>query len=189
MDINRLTQKAQEALGSAHSKAARYGHQQVDVEHLLAALLEQDGGLAISILEKLSIDSTALKRRLDQELERMPRVSGGGASADQIYVTGRLNRLLAEAEQEARNLKDEYVSIEHILLAMSGDSGVAGRILKEFGVTREPLTRALKEVRGNQRVTSQNPEATYEAVPPSPSENSWMRVGGISGFGGTSVCG
>jgi len=164
MDINRLTQKAQEALGSAHSKAARYGHQQVDVEHLLAALLEQDGGLAISILEKLSIDSTALKRRLDQELERMPRVSGGGASADQIYVTGRLNRLLAEAEQEAKNLKDEYVSIEHILLTTSGDSGAAGRILKEFGVTREPLTRALKEVRGNQRVTSQNPEATYEAL-------------------------
>ena len=164
MDINRLTQKAQEALGSAHSKAARYGHQQVDVEHLLAALLEQDGGLAISILEKLSIDSAALKRRLDQELERMPRVSGGGASADQIYITGRLNRLLAEAEQEAKNLKDEYVSIEHILLAMSGDSGAAGRILKEFGVTREPLTRALKEVRGNQRVTSQNPEATYEAL-------------------------
>ena len=164
MDINRLTQKAQEALGSAHSKAARYGHQQVDVEHLLAALLEQDGGLAISILEKLSIDSAALKRRLDQELERMPRVSGGGASADQIYVTGRLNRLLAEAEQEAKNLKDEYVSIEHVLLAMSGDSGAAGRILKEFGVTREELTRALKEVRGNQRVTSQNPEATYEAL-------------------------
>lgn len=164
MDINRLTQKAQEALGSAHSKAARYGHQQVDVEHLLAALLEQDSGLAISILEKRSIDSAALKRRLDQELERMPRVSGGGASADQIYVTGRLNRLLAEAEQEAKNLKDEYVSIEHILLAMSGDSGAAGRILKEFGVTREELTRALKEVRGNQRVTSQNPEATYEAL-------------------------
>ncbi|MGE5058501.1 MAG: ATP-dependent chaperone ClpB [Betaproteobacteria bacterium] len=164
MDINRLTQKAQEALGSAHSKAARYGHQQVDVEHLLAPLLEQDGGLAISILEKLSIDSAALKRRLDQELERMPRVSGGGASADQINVTGRLNRLLAEAEQEAKNLKDEYVSIEHILLAMSGDSGAAGRILKEFGVTREELTRALKEVRGNQRVTSQNPEATYEAL-------------------------
>ncbi|MGE5853051.1 MAG: ATP-dependent chaperone ClpB [Deltaproteobacteria bacterium] len=163
MDINRLTQKAQEALGSAHSKAARYGHQQVDVEHLLAALLEQDGGLAISILEKLSIDSAAVKRRLDQELERMPRVSGGGASADQIYITGRLNRLLAEAEQEAKNLKDEYVSIEHVLLAMSGDSGAAGRILKEFGVTREELTRALKEVRGNQRVTSQNPEATYEA--------------------------
>jgi ATP-dependent Clp protease ATP-binding subunit ClpB len=164
MDINRLTQKAQEALGSAHSKAARYGHQQVDVEHLLAALLEQEGGLAISILGKLSIDSAALKRRVDQELERTPRVSGGGASADQIYVTGRLNRLLAEAEEEAKNLKDEYVSIEHILLAMSGDSGAAGRILKEFGVTREQLTHALKEVRGNQRVTSQNPEATYEAL-------------------------
>src|ERR1043166_5021830 len=126
MDINRFTQKAQEAISSAQSKAARYGHQQVDVEHLLAALLEQEGGLASSILGKLSIDSNALNRRVEQELERMPRGSGAGASADQIYVTGRLNRLLAEAEEEAKNLKDEYVSIEHLLLAMTGDSGTAG---------------------------------------------------------------
>jgi ATP-dependent Clp protease ATP-binding subunit ClpB len=163
MDINRFTQKAQEAMSAAHSKAARYGHQQVDVEHLLAALLEQEGGLAGSIFSKLSIDAGALKRRVEQELERMPRVSGSG-SADQIYVTGRLNRLLTQAEDEAKNLKDEYISVEHIILAISDDSGAAGRILKEFGVTREQLARALKEIRGNQRVTSQNPEATYEAL-------------------------
>jgi ATP-dependent Clp protease ATP-binding subunit ClpB len=89
---------------------------------------------------------------------------GQGGAPDQIYITGRLNRLLAQAEDEAKTLKDEFVSIEHLLLALSEDSGTAGRILREFGVTRERLTRALQEVRGSQRVTSQNPEATYEAL-------------------------
>ena len=164
MDINRFTQKAQEAISSAQTKAARYGHQQVDVEHVLASLLDQEGGLTSSILGKLSVDTGALKRRVEQELERMPRVSGGGGSVEQIYVTGRLNRLLAQAEEEAKKLKDDYISIEHVILAITDDSGAAGRILKEFGVTREQLARALKEIRGNQRVTSQNPEATYEAL-------------------------
>jgi ATP-dependent Clp protease ATP-binding subunit ClpB len=164
MDINRLTQKAQEALGAAQSKAARYGHQQVDVEHLLSALLDQENGLATSILSKSGVNVDAFKRRVEQELERMPRVSGGGGGADQIYVTGRLNRVLAQAEEEAKKIKDEYVSIEHLLLAMIDDGGTAGRLLKEFGVTREKLSSGLKEIRGNQRVTSQNPEATYEAL-------------------------
>ena len=164
MDINRLTQKAQEAIASAQTKAARYGHQQVDVEHLLASLLEQEGGLATSILSKTEINIDNLKRRVEQELERMPKVSGPGGTPDQIYITARLNRLLAQAEDEAKKLKDEYVSIEHLLLAMTDDGGAAGRILKEFGVTREQLAQALKGIRGNQRVTSQNPEATYEAL-------------------------
>jgi ATP-dependent Clp protease ATP-binding subunit ClpB len=164
MDINRFTQKAQEAISSAQTKAARYGHQQVDVEHLLASLLDQEGGLASSIFGKLSIHMDGLKRRVEQELERMPRVSQSAGAADQVYVTSRLNSLLAQADGEAKKLKDEYISIEHILLAMTDDSGAAGRIFKEFGVTREQLARALKEIRGNQRVTSQNPEATYEAL-------------------------
>jgi ATP-dependent Clp protease ATP-binding subunit ClpB len=164
MDINRLTQKSQEALGAAQSKAARYGHQQVDVEHLLSALLDQENGLATSILSKSGVNVDAFKRRVEQELERMPRVSGGGGGADQIYVTGRLNRVLAQAEEEAKKIKDEYVSVEHLLLAMIDDNGTAGRLLKEFGITREKLSSGLKEIRGNQRVTSQNPEATYEAL-------------------------
>jgi ATP-dependent Clp protease ATP-binding subunit ClpB len=164
MDINRFTQKAQEALGAAQSKAAQYGHQQVDVEHLLAALLEQEGGLATSIFAKADVDPQNFKRRLEQELERLPRVSGGGGAPDQIYITARLNRLLAQAEEEAKTLKDDYVSVEHLLLAMTEDSGGAGRVLKEFGITREKLAAALKTIRGNQRVTSQNPEATYEAL-------------------------
>ena len=114
MDINRLTQKAQEALGSAHSKAARYGHQQVDVEHLLAALLEQDGGLAISILEKLSIDSADPSNGDSIRSWSGCRECRAAARAPIRFTSpARLNRLLAEAEQEAKNLKDEYVSIEH----------------------------------------------------------------------------
>jgi ATP-dependent Clp protease ATP-binding subunit ClpB len=163
MDINRLTQKAQEALGSAHTKAARFGHQQVDVEHLLSSLLEQEGGLAGSIFAKAGIDQQAFLRRIEQELERLPRVSGG-AGADQIYITARLNRLLGQADDEAKKLKDDYISVEHLILAMTDDSGAAGRLLKEFGLTRERLVDVLKTIRGNQRVTSQNPEATYEAL-------------------------
>jgi ATP-dependent Clp protease ATP-binding subunit ClpB len=164
MDINRLTERVQEALGAAQTKAMRYGHQQVDVEHLLMALLEQERGLATSILNKAEVDADALRRRVEQELERMPKVSGPGGEAGQIYVTARLNRLLAQAEDEAKRLKDEYVSVEHMLLAMTDDGGAAGRALKELGFTRERLMRALQEVRGSQRVTSQNPEATYEAL-------------------------
>src|SRR5256884_9979704 len=100
MDINRFTQKAQEAISSARTKAARYGHQQVDVEHLLAALLEQEGGLATSIFSKREINTESFKRRAEQELERMPRVSGPAGAPDQIYITGRLNHLLAQAEEE-----------------------------------------------------------------------------------------
>ena len=164
MDINRFTQKAQEAISAAQSTAARYGHQQVDVEHLLAALLEQEGGLAGSILTKSGVNTDGLKRRIEQELERMPKVSGSGSALDQVYVTGRLNRLLSQAEEEAKKIKDEYISIEHLLLAMTDDGGAAGRVLKESGVTREKFAAALKEVRGNQRVTTQNPEATYDAL-------------------------
>ncbi len=164
MDLNRFTEKAQDALRAAHSKAVRYGNQQVDVEHLLASLLEEADGLAPAILAKAGVQADTLRRRVEQEVERLPKVSGASGGPDQIYVTNRLNRLLTQAEDEARQLKDEYVSIEHLLLAMTDDTGTAGRMLKEAGVARERLMRALQEVRGNQRVTSQNPEATYQAL-------------------------
>ncbi|MBZ5582819.1 MAG: ATP-dependent chaperone ClpB [Acidobacteriia bacterium] len=164
MDINRFTEKLQEAIRSAQSKAVRYGHQQIDVEHLLAALLEQEGGLAPSILAKAGINGESLARRLESELDRMPKVSGPTGGPDQVYVTPRLNRMLTAAEDEARTLKDGYISVEHVLLAALEDAGATGRLLKEFGLARERLMQALREVRGSQRVTSQNPEATYEAL-------------------------
>ncbi|MDP2996386.1 MAG: ATP-dependent chaperone ClpB [Bryobacterales bacterium] len=164
MDINRFTEKAQEAVRAAQSSAVRLGNQQVDVEHLLAALLAQEGGLAASILNRAEVDLVRLHQRLTQELDRLPKVSTPSGPPDQIFITGRLQRLLAQAETEARQLKDEYVSIEHLLLALVDDGGVAGKLFKEYKVTRERLMRALQEVRGNQRVTTQTPEATYEAL-------------------------
>jgi ATP-dependent Clp protease ATP-binding subunit ClpB len=164
MDINRFTEKLQEALRAAQSKAVRNGNQQIEVEHLLSALLEQEGGLAPSILNKADINTTALKRRIEQEIEKLPKVAGPSGGPDQIYITARLQQLLTPAEDEAKRLKDEYVSVEHALLGATEDPGATGRILKEFGLTRDRLMKALQEVRGNQRVTTQNPEATYEAL-------------------------
>jgi ATP-dependent Clp protease ATP-binding subunit ClpB len=164
MDINRLTEKSQEALRAAQSKAVRYSHQQVDLEHFIAALLETEGGLAPAILAKSGIPVENLRQRIEQELDRLPKVSGPAGAPEQIYVTSRLNRLLAQAEDEAGRLKDEFISVEHALLAATDDSGAVGRIFKEFGITRERLMQALREVRGSQRVTSQNPEATYESL-------------------------
>ncbi len=165
MDINRLTEKAQEALRAAQSEATRQGHQQIDVEHLLLALLEQEGGLTKSILEKSNVDPDLVSQRVQAELARIPKVSSSTGGGGDTYISGRLNRLLVKAEDEAKHLKDEYISVEHLLLAMVEDkSGAAGRILNELGATREKLMQALRQVRGSQRVTSQNPESTYEAL-------------------------
>src|SRR6266403_1659062 len=165
MDINRLTEKAQEALRAAQSEATRQGHQQIDVEHLLLALLEQEGGLTKSILEKSNVDPDLVSQRVQAELARIPKVSSSTGGGGDTYISGRLNRLLVKAEDEAKQLKDEYISVEHLLLAMVEDkSGAAGRILNELGATREKLMQALRQVRGSQRVTSQNPESTYEAL-------------------------
>src|SRR5437762_9750604 len=165
MDTNRFTEKMQEALRSAQSRAIRQSHQQVDVEHLMAALLEQEGGLAGAILAKAGVSTELLGQRLEQELERVPKVTGPtGAPPDQTYVTGRLNRVLTQAEDQAKKLKDEYISIEHVLLAITDDKGPAGRLFAQMGLTRDKLVQVLREVRGSQRVTSPTPEATYQAL-------------------------
>jgi ATP-dependent Clp protease ATP-binding subunit ClpB len=164
MDFNRLTEKSQEAIRQAQTAATEHGNQQVDVEHLLLALLEQEGGLAPSILQRADVPLEALHRRVVQELDKIPKVSGAGTRPDQVYVSSRLSRLLNTAEDQAKRLKDDYVSIEHLLLAATDDQGAAGKLLREFGLTRDRLMKALLEVRGNQRVTTPNPETTYEAL-------------------------
>src|SRR6202051_4801185 len=164
MDFNRFTEKLQEAVRAAQSLATSHGNQEVDTEHLMLALLEQQGGLAPSILNKADVKVDSLRSRFQQEVDRLPKVSGASGGPHQVSVTTRLTKLLTQAEEEAKRLKDEFTSIEHVLLAATDDSGAAGKIFKEFGVTRERLMRALQEVRGSQRVTSQNPEATYEAL-------------------------
>ena len=155
MDFNRFTEKLQEAVRSAQGIAVRHGNQQVDLEHLLLALLEQEGGLAGSILARAGVNVDGLAARLRSDIDRLPRVSGTTGGPDQVYVTSRLSKILVAAEDEAKKLKDEYISVEHVLLA------VDARVL---GVDRDRLMQALREVRGSQRVTSQNPEATYEAL-------------------------
>ncbi|HSR52569.1 MAG TPA: ATP-dependent chaperone ClpB [Acidobacteriota bacterium] len=164
MDINRMTEKARQALMEAQSDAVRRGHQQVDVEHLLATLLSQEKGLAAAILNKADVNVEGIRQRMEEDLSGRPSVSGPGAEADKVYITGRLNTLLAQAEQEAKSLKDEYVSAEHLLLSMLDDKGTAGVVLKDFGVARDRLLKALREVRGSQRITSQNPESTFQAL-------------------------
>ncbi|HEY6390498.1 MAG TPA: ATP-dependent chaperone ClpB [Bryobacteraceae bacterium] len=154
----------QEAVRTAQSVAVQHGNQQVDVEHLLLALLEQEGGLAPSILHKADIQVDALRGRVQQEIDRLPKVSGPSGGPEQVYVTQRLTKVVTDAENEAKRLKDDFTSVEHVLLALTDDSGATGKLFREFGVTRERLMRALQEVRGSQRVTNQNPEATYEAL-------------------------
>ena len=161
MDQNRFTEKSLEAFSGAQRLASKLSHQQMDAEHLFMALLDQERGLASSILAKAEVPVDALKIKLHRELEKLPRVSGG---SDQVGMTSRLNRVIGNAEDEAKKLKDDYVSIEHFLLALCDDNGAAGKLLKEFGVNRTRLSSALQQVRGHQRVTSQNPEATYESL-------------------------
>ena len=160
MNLNKFTEKAQEALMESQTLAQRNGQVAVEPEHLLKNLAEQDPGLALSILRKAGIAVDGLVRRIDQVVEQLPKVSGGGSAG----MARRLSDICLKAEDEAKKFKDDYVSVEHLLLALVEDSGMAGRTLKEFGVSRDRLMGALQEVRGSQRVTSQNPESTYEAL-------------------------
>jgi len=166
MDINKLTQKSQEALQSAQTKALRYGHQEVDGEHLLLALLEQPEGLVPRLLARMEAPTEALKAEVERELSRRPKVSGPGAEAGKIYLTQRLQQIFLRAEDEAKRLKDEYVSVEHLLLAMieEGSSSPVGKVLASFNITRNAFLAVLTAVRGNQRVTSAMPEVAYEAL-------------------------
>jgi ATP-dependent Clp protease ATP-binding subunit ClpB len=166
MDLNRLTQKSQEAFADAQSKAVTYGHVEVDGEHLLWALLDQPEGLVPRLLQRMDIRPEQLKKEIEAELDKRPRVSGPGVEAGKIYISQRLSRILVAAENEAKRLKDEYVSVEHLLMALvaEGEKSPSGSILRKAGLEREKLLKALTDVRGNQRVQSPNPEASYEAL-------------------------
>jgi ATP-dependent Clp protease ATP-binding subunit ClpB len=166
MDLNDLTQKSQEALHDAQTIALRYGHTEVDGEHLLLALLNQRDGIATRLLADAGADPDRLRTALEAELARRPRVSGPGVAPGQIQITQRLSRLLDTAKQEADRLKDDYVSVEHLVLAFldEGATTPAGRLLQAEGVTKDRFLQALTRIRGNQRVTSATPEGAYEAL-------------------------
>ncbi|MEU2682295.1 ATP-dependent chaperone ClpB [Streptomyces hygroscopicus] len=166
MDMNRLTEKSQEALQNAQTTAMRFGHTEVDGEHLLFALLDQPEGLIPRLVTQVGADPEAVRTMLETELARKPRVTGPGAAPGQVFLTQRLARVLDTAEQEAKRLKDEYVSVEHLVLALAeeGATTAAGRVLKEHGITKDAFLHALTQVRGSQRVTSAHPEVAYEAL-------------------------
>nr|WP_262846584.1 ATP-dependent chaperone ClpB [Sphaerisporangium corydalis] len=158
--------KSQEALHDAQTAAIRHGHTEVDGEHLLLALLEQPDGLAPRLLSAAGGDPDKLRLELEADLGRRPKVSGPGAAPGEVHVTQRLSRLFDTADQEARRLKDEYVSVEHLLLAImdEGTGTEAGRLIQGHGMSRERLLEVLTQIRGNQRVTSATPEGAYEAL-------------------------
>src|SRR5262249_12095787 len=144
MDPNRLTQKSQEALHDAQTKALRFGHNEVAGAHLLQALIDQPEGLAPRLLEAAGGDTSRLRADLEAELARRPRVSGPGVTPGQVTVTQRLARLLDAAEQESKRLKDDYVSVEHLIIALlaEGQQSPAGRLLASAGVTPHGLLPA-----------------------------------------------
>jgi ATP-dependent Clp protease ATP-binding subunit ClpB len=160
MDMNRMTIKLQEALQTASSYATTRSHQGIEVEHLLLAFLEQDGGVASSILEQAGLSVPSVRQAVEQALAKLPQVQGAGASPGQLHIASRLSQVLAKAEDEQRALKDDYLSVEHVILAMVQEGGV----LKKLGLTKERLLGALQQVRGSHRVTSQDPEGTYQAL-------------------------
>lgn len=166
MDINKFTQKSQQAISDASAVAVRMGQQQVDAEHLLFALLSQDQGLVPRILDKAGYKSQTYLAELERGLAKLPKVTGPGAQAGQVYVTQRLNEILVKAQDLAKHLKDEYVSVEHLFLAFCDEppSTLAGQVNKALGIDKNRILTALTEIRGGQRVTSADPEGTYEAL-------------------------
>jgi ATP-dependent Clp protease ATP-binding subunit ClpB len=160
IDPKKMTEKTQEALIAAQQAAQENGRAQLDVEDLFAALLKQQGGIVPGVIEALGGSTQQLLAAVEQELARQPKVQGNV----QLSASGRLGRVLTQAQKEADALKDEFVSTEHLLLAMTQDQGYTGQALARIGATHERVLNALREVRGNQRVTDQNPENKYQVL-------------------------
>ena len=160
MNLTKFTQKSMQAVEQCEKLAYEYGNQEIEQEHLLYSLLTIDDSLILKLIEKMEINREYFLNRVEQSLQKRVKVQGG-----QIYVGQDLNRALVTAEDEAKHLGDEYVSVEHLFLAMlKHPNREIKEIFREFGITRERFLKALSTVRGNQRVTSDNPEATYDTL-------------------------
>jgi len=162
MDVERMTQRVSEALNAAYTRALTERNTQLAPEHVLAALLDQPEGIALPILTEAGLDAATLTKAVDSAIGALPRYAGAGDQ--QVTASPAYGRLLAKADEEAKALNDEYVSVEHLLLAMAADTGAVGKIFRDAGLTRDKLLGALRKVRGNQRVTTQNPEGTYQSL-------------------------
>ncbi len=159
-----MTERVADALDSAYSSALSEHNTQTTPEHMLVALLQQDRGIAPDILRHVDVDVPAFERAAEDAVARLPRLSGANADSAQVTLSPELSRILTAAENEANALQDEYVSVEHVLLAMSQAGGEIGKLFREAGITRDKMLQALRQVRGNQRVTSRDPEGTYKSL-------------------------
>ena len=161
MQLDKFTIKSQEAISGAQAVASENGHQSIEDMHMMLAMLEQKEGIIIPVFQKLEINIEELKTKIDKLIKDAPKVSGASA---QIYMGSGLKNILDDAFKEAHQLKDEYVSTEHILIAMAQSSGKVGEILKQYGINRDRIYQILVEIRGSQRITDQNPEDKYQAL-------------------------
>ena len=160
MNINKFTQKSMQAVQDCEKVAMEYGNQEIVQEHLFYALLRQEDGLISKMIEKMGLDNNLVMNRVEQAIAKRPKVQGG-----QAYVSQDLNKALIHAEDEAKQMTDEYVSVEHLFLALlCYPSREMKELFRELGISREGFLQALSTVRGNQRVTSDNPEATYDTL-------------------------
>ncbi|MBU1248530.1 MAG: type VI secretion system ATPase TssH, partial [Proteobacteria bacterium] len=166
MDPNKFTKKTQDAINQAQAEAIRNNHQTVDAEHLLFALASQDDGLAPKILKKIGVSGKDYATAIKAEIKKLPSVSGPGSRPNEVLITPRLNSVLVRADDARSRMQDEFVSVEHLFLALTDEppSTGVGRVNRTFGVNRDSVYAALTQVRGKQRVTSDNPEASYEAL-------------------------
>lgn len=166
MDFSKLTNKSQQAIDDARQIAVRMNHQSLDGEHLLLALMKQENGLIPNLVDRLGVSSETFADELQRELERLPKVLGSGADSSAIYATRRLDGLLLKAYDIAKQFQDEYVSVEHIMLAFIDEEAqtISSMLLKKYNITRDRFLTVLSAVRGNQRITSPDPEGTYDAL-------------------------
>src|SRR5258708_33424449 len=165
MRFDRFTERAQDAAARAYEILQRYGHNQVDTEHLLLALLEQPEGVIPQILDKLNVDQEAIRYKMDELLKASPKASIYGGGTGQVFMTPRVKRVIDVAQEEANRLKDEYISTEHLFLAILTETRTAmARILKDASVTKERVMEIIKEFRGGQRVTAPQAGSGYRTL-------------------------
>ena len=165
MNTQKLTQKSLEAIQSANGLAIENQNQQIEQVHLLSALLGQEGGLIPQLFEKIGVSVDNVQIQLKNAIDNLPAVTGSGRKADEVYVSQDVDRALREAEKEAAHMKDDFVSVEHLMLGLFDAMGNdLKKVLQPFSVTKEAFLEVLMKIRGNQRVTDQNPEETYDVL-------------------------
>ena len=166
MDIERMTVRVQKSLNDAYNEAVKHHNQQVDVIHLFSALVNQEDGLIPNIFEKMNVSVAALKSTIDEELGKIPQIYGEGISSQGVTASRRIEEVLIKAEEISKDFKDSYISVEHVMLAMmeTESKSVVGKILKMYGINKNDFLQVLSSVRGSQRVDSNDPEGTYDAL-------------------------